>query len=452
MNIFWIIVIFASTHLPRAEAKCKAPTQFIRHHNEALLGHVIKTIAANHIECTMACGNFIGCRSVNFYEANGKEMCDLNKSSKSADPSSMVSRTGYEYDELTTRDGCSSEQCLGSYDWHVFNSSQFRLFENRATWGKARSTCRAHQGDLVSIFSQREQDFISETLLNDAPKGNFSDTQLIMLWKLDGTDVALSLHGNAAIKSVDGYKALYLDGNSANYATTPKMNLHYHAFTVGAWVKLLTPTSEGLVYGDWSSPYKFGLQIDKDGKVSIKIMFRFGNVTTLTSKSSITFNTWTHVLSSWLSSTHAIAIFIDGKKDTEETLTIAGREDLMVTGHAHHDIGLNRNASQVLHGYIRELTVFTWAAPIEAVAAERIGRWRKMAAVWTGLNDLSTENTFTFSDGSHMSYHNWLSGDPNNRFRYEDCVGFSMLHANHMWMDLSCGNELPFICRKKANA
>ena len=70
-----------------------------------------------------------------------------------------------------TRDGCSSEQCLGSYDWHGFNSSQFRLFKNRVTWGEARSTCRAHQGDLVSIYSQQEQDFISETLLNDAPKG-----------------------------------------------------------------------------------------------------------------------------------------------------------------------------------------------------------------------------------------------------------------------------------------
>ncbi|KXJ19212.1 Macrophage mannose receptor 1 [Exaiptasia diaphana] len=168
-------------------------------------------------------------------------------------------------------------------EWKIFNSSQFRLFEDRVTWGEARHKCRAHKGDLVSIHSQQEQDFISTHLLNNASRGNSTNTQLIMLWKLNGiSDVALSLHGDAVIKDIDGYKALYLDGNSQNYATTKQMSLIQRGFTIGAWVKLLTPASEGLVYGDWSAPYQFALKIDKEGKVHFKLMFITTNTTTLT--------------------------------------------------------------------------------------------------------------------------------------------------------------------------
>ena len=50
----------------------------------------------------MACADLFGCRSVNVHkDSNGKEMCELNDSSKSTDPGSMVSKTGYDHYELT---------------------------------------------------------------------------------------------------------------------------------------------------------------------------------------------------------------------------------------------------------------------------------------------------------------------------------------------------------------
>jgi len=92
-----------------------------------------------------------------------------------------------------------------------------------------------------------------------------------------------SLQGKASYTTVDGYHALYLDGNSENFATTLPMDVMTRGFAVGAWVKLQTPLSAGMVYGDWSAPYKFALKIDKAGAVHFSIMFRSTNTTTIIS-------------------------------------------------------------------------------------------------------------------------------------------------------------------------
>ena len=48
--------------------------------------------------------------------------------------------------------------------------------------------------------------------------------------------------------------------------------------------------------------------------------------------------------------------------------------------------------------------------------------------IWIGLNDLDSEGTYVFSDGTPMSEHwyisNWAEGEPNNN-NNEDCVVFA---------------------------
>ena len=99
MYLYLVTLVIAYSHLVNAKSKAG---DFLRYHNEALTGHVIKTIASNYLDCILACGNMIGCRSINFYkDEKGKEKCELNKSTKTAHPLSMISKSGYEYDELT---------------------------------------------------------------------------------------------------------------------------------------------------------------------------------------------------------------------------------------------------------------------------------------------------------------------------------------------------------------
>ena len=65
---------------------------------------------------------------------------------------------------------------------------------------------------------------------------------------------------------------------------------------------------------------------------------------------------------------------------------------------------------------------------------------------WIGLNDISSEGTFVWSDGSDNLYRNWIVGQPNN-YHNQDCV---RLHGNLEWSDLPCTHKpICFYCSTK---
>ena len=54
---------------------------------------------------------------------------------------------------------------------------------------------------------------------------------------------------------------------------------------------------------------------------------------------------------------------------------------------------------------------------------------------WIGLNDLTLENTFTWSNGDVVTFTNFGVGEPNDTNGIEDCVGFK---SDGTWNDLPC--------------
>ena len=63
---------------------------------------------------------------------------------------------------------------------------------------------------------------------------------------------------------------------------------------------------------------------------------------------------------------------------------------------------------------------------------------------WIGFSDLDAEGSFTWQDGSPVTFTSWSSGEPNDS-NGEDCT-----HTNWsspgLWNDLDCGNTEPFVC------
>ena len=54
---------------------------------------------------------------------------------------------------------------------------------------------------------------------------------------------------------------------------------------------------------------------------------------------------------------------------------------------------------------------------------------------WIGLNDIGTEGTFVWVDGSESTYRHWSPGQPDNGGSIEDCVH---TYGNPFWNDEGC--------------
>lgn len=65
-------------------------------------------------------------------------------------------------------------------------------------------------------------------------------------------------------------------------------------------------------------------------------------------------------------------------------------------------------------------------------------------ALWIGLNDLVTESSYQWSDGSPVVYINYGWKEPNDYYGQEDCLE---IVKRGYWNDHHCSVLRPFICK-----
>jgi hypothetical protein len=69
--------------------------------------------------------------------------------------------------------------------------------------------------------------------------------------------------------------------------------------------------------------------------------------------------------------------------------------------------------------------------------------------VMIGGNDLETEGTFVWTDGSDWDYQNWRPGQPSNAGGVEHCAEMGW-GGETLWNDQPCNYPRgEFICKKK---
>ena len=70
---------------------------------------------------------------------------------------------------------------------------------------------------------------------------------------------------------------------------------------------------------------------------------------------------------------------------------------------------------------------------------------------WIGINDMQTEGTWVWSDGSTVGYTNWAPGEPNSYEGDEDCAIFWSGGEYWKWYDAyggqNCNARLAYLCR-----
>ena len=67
--------------------------------------------------------------------------------------------------------------------------------------------------------------------------------------------------------------------------------------------------------------------------------------------------------------------------------------------------------------------------------------------IWLGLNDLTLEGNWSWTDGTSVTYTNWYIYEPNN-YNNEDCVNM-WASGSGDWNDLACNDSsrtFAFVC------
>lgn len=269
---------------------------------------------------------------------------------------------------------------------------------------------------------------------------------MISRWLLDGSDVDISLFNGARYEEdIDSEKALYLDGLYA-YATTPAVNFVTDSFTLASWVKLQSPVKDpSTIFGYWSDPYflRFSAYIDNglqfqlhNHKIKLRV-FKFHAGT-------LKIDEWFHAAAVWDRDERRIYLYLNGQE--------VGRSNKVNTIPKNFpattcDIGLKRDSNDTTRGYLKNLMIVGAALTGEEIINMKDSNNEAMYGVWTGLNDITTEDLFHWPNGSQVTYERWSEGQPDNAHGYQNCV--QMKVNDGTWDDESCGKRLPFLCEKK---
>ena len=75
-----------------------------------------------------------------------------------------------------------------------------------------------------------------------------------------------------------------------------------------------------------------------------------------------------------------------------------------------------------------------------------VARLANFQRVWIGGTDIQSEGSWTWSDGSVMSYLNWSPNNPNNQGGTEHCMDITTA-----WNDNNCNRALKFVCKFTSN-
>ena len=86
---------------------------------------------------------------------------------------------------------------------------------------------------------------------------------------------------------------------------------------------------------------------------------------------------------------------------------------------------------------IRNLRIYIFFSPDPSLA-------------WTGLNDITTESEYLWSDGRNATFVNWFQGKLQANSTNEDCVaiGGGNLTNRETWKVTNCDVKLHFVCEK----
>ncbi|XP_078354657.1 uncharacterized protein LOC144639240 isoform X1 [Oculina patagonica] len=457
-----IYIFVAGTQVASLTPQCES-IPFHREIGFALVGHVTETISLYPDDCLWHCRAKVNCFSVNVKKIKpGMYLCELNNSTKDIEPQKLMKIPDYEYRGFTVNTYHSGNspyfrRAIYPDGWYLQENSLYKYFSVKRTWQNARQYCRSIGAELAYIPDQELNEFVYKNLLRQVKLENECNATADMIgcWFLDSFDPGVILRGGASYKYEDGIRALYMNGDGS-YADTPAVSLQFPAFTITCWVKVLEPAkTPGYIYADWSSPHQFSIWVHGDWKT---LFFQFRNkdrVDLLAMYTAISFGVWIHVAVTWSQGSRIAKIFINGTEAASKSANAGlSSYEIMSNSHLYYQVGSKKDTSETFYGFVRDLKVFKKLLNDNEIKqeAEKIPQ-NFQSGVWFGLNDISLEGNYVWSNhgnGSTASFTSWSPGQPNSQASDEDCVVMVTGIGNDQgqWKVKRCDEQNTFVCWK----
>ncbi|XP_039267956.2 macrophage mannose receptor 1-like isoform X2 [Styela clava] len=287
----------------------------------------------------------------------------------------------------------------GDSSWVYFNGSCYYFSQReRLTYYDARDSCMEKGGDLVSIHSMNEQDFLHVQIQRQSTMewwigldSNTRDREF--LWT-DGTPANFYMWGEKEPNDVNRQEQcvqMYQTEGQWNDVNCGKRYGYICKRLNGTSTTAITPTPEyrprGYCPEDW-----------------------------------------------WIYRGYCIKVFGIGEQDKLNWTD--ARDECMALGGNLVSVS---NAQQ--QSYITSMLIGINATDM-----------------WIGLNDLFGEGSFVWRDGTSYQFTNWKHGEPNSpAYRIaaanQDCVKMVTEKWNvGRWADDVCANEYAYICEKHRSA
>lgn len=93
-----------------------------------------------------------------------------------------------------------------------------------------------------------------------------------------------------------------------------------------------------------------------------------------------------------------------------------------------------------------------WGGHLASIGSQAEDQWLFMVINqlsnekwWVGMNDISQEGIWVWSDASAVTYTNWHPGEPNDSGN-EDCMQLNRFYPQSTWNDEPCAQPLRFVC------
>jgi hypothetical protein len=141
-----------------------------------------------------------------------------------------------------------------------------------------------------------------------------------------------------------GYST-YFDGNGDYLSIADDVAFHPSGdFTAECWIYPTASPAQPLIFGQWSNPYSWAIQLSNDSNRYARMLFHDGNFQSTTTSTVVALNTWTHL--ALVKNGSTATIYVNGVSAGTDTVGSLTNSTAAVT------LGAMSSGSQPYSGYI----------------------------------------------------------------------------------------------------